>query len=107
MPRRRARTGASSLALPDYALLAVEPQTGRTHQIRVHASHAGAPLLGDRDYGGAARVTLAGGRTVALARIALHAARVSVPDAHGQPLVAAAPRPPGADARMDGAWRRF
>jgi 23S rRNA pseudouridine1911/1915/1917 synthase len=79
--------------VPGFALLAVEPQTGRTHQIRVHASHAGAPLLGDRDYGGAARVTLPGGRTVSLARIALHAARVSVPDASGAPIVAAAPVP--------------
>jgi 23S rRNA-/tRNA-specific pseudouridylate synthase len=77
-----------------FALLAVEPQTGRTHQIRVHASHAGAPLLGDRDYGGQARVTLAGGAVVALSRIALHAARVSVPDARGEPLVASAPVPP-------------
>ena len=66
-----------------FAMLAVEPQTGRTHQIRVHASHAGAPLLGDRDYGGATRVTLPDGRVVALARIALHAARVTVPDARG------------------------
>jgi 23S rRNA pseudouridine1911/1915/1917 synthase len=91
---KEARTHWRAVArVPGYALLAVEPQTGRTHQIRVHASHAGAPLLGDRDYGGAARVTLPGGRTVSLARIALHAARVSVPDASGAPLVAAAPIP--------------
>jgi 23S rRNA pseudouridine1911/1915/1917 synthase len=92
---KEARTNWRVVArVPGYALLAVEPQTGRTHQIRVHASHAGAPLLGDRDYGGAARVTLAGGRTVALARIALHAARVTVPDAAGGPRVASAPVPP-------------
>lgn len=83
-----------------YALLAVEPQTGRTHQIRVHAAHAGAPLLGDSAYGGAARVTLAGGRMLSLSRIALHAARVTVPDAHGESLVAAAPVP----ADLAGAW---
>jgi 23S rRNA pseudouridine1911/1915/1917 synthase len=91
---KEARTHWRAVAhVPGYALLAVEPQTGRTHQIRVHASHAGAPLLGDRDYGGAARVTLHGGRTVSLARIALHAARVTVPDASGAPIVAAAPVP--------------
>jgi len=77
-----------------FAMLAVEPQTGRTHQIRVHASHAGAPLVGDRDYGGPSRVTLPDGRIVALTRIALHAARVTVPDAGGEPLTAAAPIPP-------------
>lgn len=27
-------------------------ETGRTHQIRVHMSHIGHPLLGDRVYGG-------------------------------------------------------
>ena len=33
-------------------LLAVMPRTGRTHQIRIHASTAGAPLAGDKRYGG-------------------------------------------------------
>ncbi|MDB4943667.1 MAG: Ribosomal large subunit pseudouridine synthase [Labilithrix sp.] len=87
----------------DLALLAVEPQTGRTHQIRVHASHAGAPLLGDRDYGGASRLTLASGAVVALARIALHAARVVVPGADDAPLVATAPVP----AELTRAWREL
>jgi 23S rRNA-/tRNA-specific pseudouridylate synthase len=76
------------------ALLAVGPVTGRTHQIRVHAAHAGAPLLGDPAYGGPARLTCAGGRVVEPRRIALHAARVSVPDAHGGRLTAVAPAPP-------------
>ena len=35
-----------------YALLQCEPLTGRTHQIRVHAGHAGLPLVGDELYGG-------------------------------------------------------
>jgi 23S rRNA-/tRNA-specific pseudouridylate synthase len=83
-----------------FAMLAVEPQTGRTHQIRVHASHAGAPLVGDRDYGGPVRVTLPNGSIVALARIALHAARVRVPDAAGEPLVASAPIP----AELERIW---
>ncbi len=34
----------------NYALLAVKIHTGRTHQIRVHFSHAGYPLLGDKLY---------------------------------------------------------
>lgn len=35
-----------------YALLACEPLTGRTHQIRVHATHAGLKIVGDSLYGG-------------------------------------------------------
>ncbi len=72
------------------ALLAVGPKTGRTHQIRVHASHAGAPLLGDRDYGGPPRLTLLTGKVLEPRRIALHAARVVVPSASGAPCVAEA-----------------
>lgn len=33
-------------------LIAAEPLTGRTHQIRVHASHSGIPIDGDNFYGG-------------------------------------------------------
>lgn len=35
-----------------HTLLAVELETGRTHQIRVHMSHIGHPLAGDDMYGG-------------------------------------------------------
>jgi RluA family pseudouridine synthase len=78
------------------AMLAVSPVTGRAHQIRVHASHAGAPLVGDRAYGGPTRVTLSGGRVLEPGRIALHAARVVVPRQGGRqtdPLVLSAPVP--------------
>jgi 23S rRNA pseudouridine1911/1915/1917 synthase len=35
--------------------LAVELETGRTHQIRVHFSHIRHPLVGDQTYGGRPR----------------------------------------------------
>ncbi len=34
-----------------FALVAAEPLTGRTHQIRVHLSHVGHPVVGDKLYG--------------------------------------------------------
>jgi len=74
-------------------LLAVQPITGRTHQIRVHAAHAGAPLLGDTVYGGPPRLVSASGAVTRLTRIALHAAWVEVPDAKGQSFRAFAPLP--------------
>ncbi|MEO6969261.1 MAG: RluA family pseudouridine synthase [Rhodanobacteraceae bacterium] len=47
--------------------------TGRTHQIRVHAAHAGHPLAGDPKYGG--REANKHFRGVGLKRLFLHAAR--------------------------------
>jgi 23S rRNA pseudouridine1911/1915/1917 synthase len=35
-----------------FALLKLSPKTGRTHQLRVHMSHLGFPLVGDDMYGG-------------------------------------------------------
>jgi len=35
-----------------YSLLELRPQTGRTHQLRVHLSHLGHPIIGDTLYGG-------------------------------------------------------
>ncbi|MEO7324979.1 MAG: RluA family pseudouridine synthase [Dokdonella sp.] len=36
---------------PDASLIEVALETGRTHQIRVHAQHIGHPLAGDEKYG--------------------------------------------------------
>jgi 23S rRNA pseudouridine1911/1915/1917 synthase len=38
---------------PFASLVEARPMTGRTHQIRVHLSHIGRPVIGDGDYGGA------------------------------------------------------
>lgn len=38
-------------ALKEVALVTLHPKTGRTHQIRVHLSAIGHPIVGDRTYG--------------------------------------------------------
>lgn len=65
------------------ALLWLEPQTGRTHQLRVHAAHAGVALLGDRPYGGATRIVQGDGSVLGARRTMLHCARVQIPGMHG------------------------
>jgi len=66
-------------AQPMAALLLLSPLTGRTHQLRVHVARAGAPLLGDKHYGGPMKLTLPNGRVVRAGRVMLHCARVQLP----------------------------
>jgi 23S rRNA pseudouridine955/2504/2580 synthase len=55
-------------------LLEAKPLTGRTHQIRVHATHVGHPLLGDSRYSNAESEALT--RALSLKRLFLHAERL-------------------------------
>ncbi len=79
---RPARTDAYVVARFDLVeLLRLELHTGRTHQIRVHLSHIGHPVVGDPVYGAGGSRRMSGGqRTLAEAlerlapRQALHAA---------------------------------
>ena len=58
--------------MPRATLLEAVPETGRTHQIRVHLSAIGYPILGDRAYGGGGDEAM----RVGLARPFLHAWRL-------------------------------
>lgn len=60
--------------------LVLYPETGRTHQLRVHAARAGAPLAGDVAYGGQRRFTLDNGRVLSARRVMLHCAALDMPD---------------------------
>jgi 23S rRNA pseudouridine1911/1915/1917 synthase len=55
------------------SLLEASPETGRTHQIRVHLRAAGHPIVGDRRYGGGGDLA----RELGLSRPFLHAARLA------------------------------
>lgn len=81
--------------LPSVAELTLWPETGRTHQIRVHLAAHGHPIVGDDLYGGATRwrgVRDPGRRRAlaAAARPLLHAERLVIP---GLGVDVAAPLP--------------
>ncbi len=52
-------------------LVEAKPITGRTHQIRVHAQHAGHPILGDVKYSDDGQLAIA--KEAGLRRLFLHA----------------------------------
>ncbi|MCO6413185.1 MAG: 23S rRNA pseudouridine(955/2504/2580) synthase RluC [Thiogranum sp.] len=64
---------------PGASLMEADLKTGRTHQIRVHAAHAGHPLAGDEKYGDAEFNRRM--RALALKRLFLHAHYVAFRDA--------------------------
>lgn len=75
-------------AFEEHALLEVRPQTGRTHQIRVHMAWLGHPVVGDRVYGYRKQ-------RLRLKRHWLHAAALTVRSpSGGGPLTFEAPLPP-------------
>ncbi len=72
------------------AWLAMEPLTGRTHQLRVHAAALGTPILGDGKYGGRAAFMSGGGIA---AKLHLLARSIRLPRPGGGILEATAPLP--------------
>jgi 23S rRNA pseudouridine955/2504/2580 synthase len=81
-------------------LMEVDIPTGRTHQIRVHASFAGHPLLGDDKYGDRARN--ADLKAQGLRRTFLHAQSVAFEwPGSGVPFHVSAPLPDELAAVLD------
>lgn len=88
----------AAAGLPDLTLVEVFPESGRTHQVRVHLAHLGFPLAVDPDYGEAAPLALADGR-VLLSRTPLHAASLELlHPVLGVPLRIEAPLPADMEA---------
>jgi 23S rRNA pseudouridine1911/1915/1917 synthase len=79
---RRGRAAATRVVsvepLAGVSLVRVSIATGRTHQIRVHLSEAGHPVVGDTLYGGRRKPTARLAAVAALDRPFLHAARLAV-----------------------------
>lgn len=69
------------------SFIEAKPKTGRTHQIRVHLAHIGAPILGEPLYGDLTKEERAG-------PIMLHARRVVIPISKTKdPVTVEAPPP--------------
>lgn len=73
------------------SLVSLRPKTGRTHQLRVHLSHLGAPIVGDRIYGKPSN------------RLFLHAYRLELSVARGERRVFTTPIPSEFETLFPGA----
>ncbi len=88
-------------------LLNVEIKTGRTHQIRVHLSERGYPVIGDALYGNASKLQTIKNADLkaavkSLTRQALHAAELSfLHPQSGARMVFAAPLPPDLESLIN------
>ncbi|MEJ2150445.1 MAG: pseudouridine synthase, partial [Chloroflexota bacterium] len=81
--------------LDSHALLALEPQTGRTHQIRIHLAWLGHPVVGDQVYGFRKQ-------RIKMKRLFLHAAELQVDSpTSGDRLTFEAPLPAGLQNILD------
>jgi len=73
----------------DFTLVEAYPKTGRKHQLRVHFSSIGHPIVGDQVYGFKDSKTIPG-----LSRQFLHAAYLKIKMANGQEKEFNSPLPP-------------
>jgi 23S rRNA pseudouridine1911/1915/1917 synthase len=104
---RRARSAVTRITKAEHlrgvTLCAVAIHTGRTHQIRVHLSAIGHPVVGDATYGGVkARVAQDLRPVLRLDRPFLHAARLAFDHpGDGRPLSFEAPLPADLQGLLD------
>ena len=80
--------------------LALQPLTGRTHQLRAHCALLGTPIIGDRKYGGAAACPAG-----APGGLMLHAREIRLPHPDGGSLALTAPLEPAVRAGFQ--WLGF
>ncbi|WP_052045820.1 RluA family pseudouridine synthase [Candidatus Paracaedibacter symbiosus] len=71
---------------PELTWLELNPETGRTHQIRVHCQYIGCPIIGDGKYGGREATEVS-------KNMHLHARAISVTDCNGNKFTFTAPPP--------------
>lgn len=114
-PRRRFRMKAGGLRAREsltrykvlrrysgFTLLHALPESGRTHQIRVHLASIGHAVVGDTLYGAPARIRVAGVEQSTLARNFLHASALEFQHpSTSLPMSFAAPLPPDLAAFLD------
>jgi len=77
-------------ATPATALVELNPETGRMHQLRAHLAAIGRPIAADGKYGGL--FSLAG---IEIPSLLLHAAALDIPHPAGARRTLEAPPPPG------------
>jgi tRNA pseudouridine65 synthase len=81
-----------------YAVLGVEPLSGRRHQIRRHLKHIAHPIVGDSTHGKGAH-NRAVAAWLGVDRLWLHALRLEIPAVGSRPTTVI-------EAPADDAWRR-
>jgi 23S rRNA pseudouridine1911/1915/1917 synthase len=74
----------------DFSYLRLRPETGRTHQIRVHLQAIGRPIVGDMLYG---KAEMAKSNNLGFSRLALHAHVLEIELPGGEPQRFMAPVP--------------
>jgi 23S rRNA pseudouridine1911/1915/1917 synthase len=89
-PRRRTRMKAGGIAprealtkyrvlrrFAQFTLVEAAPQTGRTHQIRVHLASLGHPVVGDTTYGAPSKLRFGESEEPTMPRTFLHSAKLA------------------------------